>query len=79
MNKNRQIDLHYVKKEKLTIEDKYDDFFMKRYIKLLLDDFPIEKLNIDFLLDISTYYSKDKDNPNKINQKVKKMHIIIKK
>ena len=77
MNKNRQIDLHYVKKEKLTIEDKYDDFFMKRYIKLLLNDYPIEKLNINFLLDISTYYSKDEDNPNKINQKVKKCILLL--
>ena len=77
MNNKRYIDLHDVKKEKLTIEDKYDDFFMKRYIKLLLEDYPIEKLNIDFLLDISTYYSKDENNPNKVNQKVKKCILLL--
>ena len=77
MNKKKYIDLHYVKKEKLSLEDKYYDFFMKRYINILLNNQSIEELNIDFLLDIITCYSTDEYNLNKINQKVKKCILLL--
>lgn len=49
---------------------------MKRYIKLLLENIDLEKLNIDFILDILLSYTINDDDT--INQTIKKYMILLK-
>ena len=73
----RYVNLHYVKEKKSSLEFKHHDFFMKRYINYLLKNKPIEKLNVDFLIDILMYYSTDEYDLSIINQEVKKYLLLL--
>ena len=77
MRKEEYINLHYLKEEKKSLEFKYHDFFMRRYINYLLENKPIEKLNIDFLIDILEYYSTDEYKLSIINQEIKKYILLL--
>ena len=77
MNKKSYINLHSVKEKKLILEDKYTDFFIKRYIKLLSNNISLNELNTDFILGILNYYSIDENDSTKINQKVKKYILLL--
>ena len=75
--KKRYINLHHIKEKKLILEDKYTDFFIKRYINLLSSNISLDELNIDFILDILSYYSIDENDSTKINQEVKKYILLL--
>lgn len=63
--KKRYINLHHIKEKKLILEDKYTDFFIKRYVRLLSNNISLNELNIDFILDVLNYYSIDEIKPIK--------------